>query len=462
MNDIARFRALVRARLGLHFDDARTGILEETLNARSVARGLSAAEYLELLSGTACPRRELHSLAERLTVTETYFFRNSEQLDAFATCALSERAAARGPAGRVRVLSIGCASGDEAYSLAISARELAPAVAGALSIRAADMNPAMLAKARAGTYASWALRNTSPERRARWFTPSGALAVLDESIRASVTFTEGNLAADDPDLWRPDQYDIVFCRNVLMYFGLDEARAAVRRIERALAPGGFLFLGHAETLRGLSNAFQLRQSHDTFYYQRLATAATIGAPFAPEHPGIDWSGPAALDTSWFEAIQRATERIDALARTGRQPAAPPLADPVPDLSTALALIEGQQFSDGERVCRLLIERGGPSAGAEYLLSLCCEGTGDLAGARAHDEAAIAIDPEFAMARLHLGLLEDRNGNRDGARRHLAHALSALRNENAARLRLFGGGFSREALVALCRAVLDAPHIVVRG
>ena len=86
-----------------------------------------------------------------------------------------------------------------------------------------------------------------------------------------MTFQEVNLAEENAELWAPGRYDVIFCRNVLMYFTPDNAQALVARLTRSLAPGGHLFLGHAETLRGLSNDYHLRHTHGTFYYQRKNT-----------------------------------------------------------------------------------------------------------------------------------------------------------------------------------------------
>jgi len=86
------------------------------------------------------------------------------------------------------------------------------------------------------------------------------------------SFDERNLVDDDPIFWRPDSFDVVFCRNVMMYFSPEVMSAVVARISRALAPGGFLFLGHAETLRGVSHDFHLRHTHEAFYYQRRDVA----------------------------------------------------------------------------------------------------------------------------------------------------------------------------------------------
>ncbi len=162
-----------------------------------------------------------------------------------------------------------------------------------ISIRAVDINPAALEKAARARYSSWALRETPAETQSRWFQASGRDLLLDPAIRCGVHFDERNLAVDDSELWRPGGFDIVFCRNVVMYFAPDQARALLARIARALQPGGYLFLGHAETLRGLSDDFHLRHTHGTFYYQRKDETRSSAPPPAQRADPVAASGDSA-------------------------------------------------------------------------------------------------------------------------------------------------------------------------
>jgi chemotaxis protein methyltransferase CheR len=125
------------------------------------------------------------------------------------------------------------------------------------------------------------------------------------------------------------------------------------------------------------------------------------------------------------------------------------------LLQAALLIHGGRLEAAETACRELLVHDDLNAGAHYVLALCREGAGDSRGAVEHDQVAIYLDPAFAMPHLHLGLLARRTGDREAARRELTQALMLLQREEASRLLLFGGGFSREALVALCRSELAA-------
>ena len=140
---------------------------------------------------------ETAELARELTVGETYFYRNHDQFRAFAEVVLPARMQARRPQKCLRVLSAGCASGEEAYTLAIILRDAIPDRSWDVSIRAVDVNPAALERAAAARFSAWALRETPPAVRDRWFRPAGRDLVLDDDIRSAVTFERRNLTADD-------------------------------------------------------------------------------------------------------------------------------------------------------------------------------------------------------------------------------------------------------------------------
>jgi chemotaxis protein methyltransferase CheR len=471
--EVERFRAAVTQRLGLAFDEAKSAFLGEVLERRLAAAGGPAACYLTRLEN-GCGRGELGALARELTVGETYLFRNSEQFRAVAEIALPRRLRAARTTRLLRLVSAGCASGEEPYSLAIICREVIADPAWTVQIRGVDINPSALARAAEARFSAWALRETPAEVRARWFRPAGSALTLDPAVRDTVAFEQRNLADDDPELWAEQQLDIVFCRNVLMYFAPEQARALVARIAAALAPGGYLFLGHAENLRGLSDAFHLRHTHNTFYYERKTEGRVVALP-----------RPAAPGTAWIDAIAAASQRVAALCPA---PAAPEPEEAAPwDAAGALDLLRADRFPEalalvrarpaqsardpdlilleavllahrGERdaaedCCKRLLAVDGLNAGAHYALALCRESAGDGIAAAEHDRIAIHLDPGFAMPHLHLGLLARRGGEREAARRELVQALALLRREDASRLLLFGGGFGREALIGLCESAL---------
>ena len=501
------FRAWIARRFGLRFDDSKLEFLAEILERRAEKRGLAAHEYLNGLQ-SAQMEAERQALAFELTVPETYFFRHMDQFRAFAEVALPEARTMRGASSPIRMLSAGCATGEEPYSLAMMARERG---AGNVDIHALDISATVLAKAARGIYSPWALRETPADSQKRWFKEVGKEFELDASIRTAVTFHAANLSEDAQDIWAALRYDVIFCRNVLMYFTEEAAQELVKRLTSSLVPGGHLFLGHAETLRGLSDEYHLCHTHGTFYYQRKTALngknSAIGGDKPvyglPETLVVDAS-PAAADApsdwpvagTWLQTIERASERIRALTERPAAAAArregPVVAgavDSPPRLHAVLELLKEERFADAlellgaetaqsaqdpdslllraallthsgqlaaaERVSARLLVGDELNAGAHYLLALCRESAGDQAGALQHDRTAIYLDSSFAMPRLHLGLMARRAGDWDEARRELTEALRLLKREDASRLLLFGGGFRREALIALCHAELKS-------
>lgn len=502
--DLERFRKVLGRRLGFHLENVRSDVLAELLQQRLEATGIAQVEsYLHRLEDPGSGREELRELATRLTVTESYFFRHPDQLRAFVERAVPERMHARSDVRQLRILSAGCASGEEPYSLVILLRTLVPESSDwDVAVHAIDVNPAMIEKARRARYSPWSLRETPPEIRERFFHSDASEFQLDESVRTAVCFEERNLLEDDPTYWRPECFDIVFCRNVIMYLSSEAAHVVIARLTESLAPGGFLFLGHAEALRGVaSEPYELCHTHGSFYYKRRSCDGASQVPFVlPISSALESVSTVLSDGSWWRAIQRASDRIASLARghqalfaacasksthgasdTDGSPSdhrtigmeellkllsaeryldaltllsqLPPevIARPDIQLLHGVLLTTTGELDRAEQICQQILLSDEHNVGAHYLMALCREHAGDDAGAMAHDRWAIAMDPTFAMPHLHLGLLARRSGDLETARRELRQALVLLEREEDTRIVLFGGGFKREALVQLCRA-----------
>lgn len=479
--DLERFRGAILRSMGLQFDDAKLGLLSEVLHRRLAKRRAPGQLYLAELE-TNAPTDEWVALAEELTVTETYFFRNRDQFDALAGAVIPDRMARHGNPRTLKFLSAGCSSGEEAYTLAIVGIEALRDPGWDVAVRAGDLNPVQLAKARRARYSDWALRETTEDARRRWFSAEGRDLIVAPRVRERVTFESANLADPSNDLWRESSYDAIFCRNVLMYFSAEQRRAVIARLTNALMPGGYLFLGHAESMSGLSDAFHLCHTHETFYYQRKEEGRHTHRPIPLTPKPRPFRATSVYESAWSETIRAASERVAALLPEN---AAPEPVQRSNDLAPALDLLRRERFAEAldyidgqpnaedpgalllgavlqqqsgklaeaESTCRRLLGIDELSAGAHYVLALCRENAGDLAASAEHDRVAAYLDPAFAMPRLHLGLLARRGGRRDEAKRELAQALILLEGESTARLLMFGGGFNREALVALCRATL---------
>jgi chemotaxis protein methyltransferase CheR len=447
--DVDSFRDLLAKWLGWTFDAGDTEQLGQVLGARAATHGLTPGAYLTRL-GAGGWTGELTALAEDLSITETYFFRHSEQFRALRETALPERVAARSAQRVLRMLSVACSSGEEAYTLAIVGREVRRDPEWVISVTGLDNNPAVLRKAGTAKYSTWSLRETPDPVRQRWFRPcEGGYQVSDE-IRALVQFRRYNVADEDLGLWRPGQYDVIFCRNLLMYLTADVSAALVRRMTGALAPGGYLFLGHTDSLGSRPDGLEPRHSHQTFYYRRQDTAAPpVPAPASAPAPLPPLPEP--VDDRYQRAIALLHEERfgDALTL---------LDDPAPGRETLLhgvLLAQNGRFAEAIGTANRMIGLDGMYADAHQLLGLSLEGAGTVDEAIAQYRLAAYLDPTFALARLRLGQLARRRGDDRTAADELGRALGLLARERDERISLFGGGFGRIALTVLCRSELDA-------
>ena len=474
--DVDRFRGFVRQHLGLQFEQDQNQ-LAKVLLRRLSAVGQDCRQYLNDVE--ADPESELDALTRELTVGETYFLRHVEQFQALTETVVDQRMAAPGRVGGMRLLSAGCATGEEAYSLAIAMQQTS--AAASCSVLGVDINPASLARARVGRYTTWSLRAVPKPVQQRWFTAVGDELDVVPRIRRMVQFERCNFAEEQPELWRPDTFDVVFCRNVLMYLTPEVMARAVHRILGALAPGGYLFLGSAETLRGIESDFELREGHGAFYYQKPAQPKTSASPGSPRARTATRPAPLPVATT--------AVRDDVPVEEVHLEVRPEIDDPQhTGVDGALELIRQERFHEAlaaivdvpasaentllraallthtgdveaaEATCGPLLapgETSGVQAGAHALLAIRHEAGGDLPAAIEHALSAVRLDPDFAMPHVQLGRLARRIGDLAAAQREFSTAAAQLPHESDRRILLFGGGFDRVALIGLCELQCDS-------
>ncbi|MFI5891646.1 CheR family methyltransferase [Actinoplanes sp. NPDC051513] len=451
--EITRFRELLGRKLGWMFTDRDAGQLAPLLDERARASRMSRADYLNRLAARPWGD-ELTELVERLSITETYFFRHNEQFQALREEALPNRITARSAQRTLRLLSVACSSGEEAYSLAITVRGALPGEDWLVSVIGVDANPVMLGLAAANRYSGWSLRETPDNVRTRWFHQDGAGYRVDEKAARITQFRRYNVADPDEELWRPDQYDVIFCRNLLMYLTPGVASSLVDRMASALVPGGYLFLGHTDSLGPCPAGLELRHTHEAFYYRRPVGVMT-GAPPA-QRPATAWAEPAPPpDEVYNKAVVLLGEErfADALALLSQRPPTPER--PRDRLLRGVLLALSGRLEEATETARRLIDDDGLNADAHQLRGLCLEVAGTVEEAIGQYRLAAYLDPVFALPRLRLGQLARRRGDERIAAGELERALTLLAGEDDLRILLFGGGFGRMALTVLCRAELDA-------
>jgi chemotaxis protein methyltransferase CheR len=447
---LTRFRELLQRRLGWTFADHDLGQTAEVLAARARAHGLSDREYLDRLAGRRWTA-EIAELAQALSITETYFFRHSEQFRVLRDRVLPELIEARAGQRVLRLFSVGCSSGEEAYSLAIAAVRARPGPDWIVTVTGVDANREMLRRARAADYSPWALRETPEDVRRRWFRRTAEGFRVADEIVAAVRFVEHNVATDDPQLWHPARYDVIFCRNLLMYLTEDVRADLIRRITRALTDGGFLFLGHTDSLGSRPDGLELCHADGTVYYQRRVPARAA-EPAPPPRRAVP--APVTAAEARPPAGAESLDRALALIHEDRFAEALAAIGPRDVLPRGVLLAQLGRVDEARDTAHRLLHAGGPQADAHHLLGVCHE-LDCAEQAAGQYRLAAYLDPQFAMPRLRMGLLARRRGDDRGAAEHLEAALELLTAENDDRIVLFGGGFGRLALTMLCRTELDA-------
>ena len=266
-DDFVTLRDLIRDRFGIWYDDQKRFLLLSRLSTRLAKRGIETyGRYAQFLRYDPRREDEWSDLASVLSNNETYFFRERAQLKALASKILDEFLA-RSP--RVRLWSAACSSGEEPYSLAMTLLETGKIADSMLSIRATDISPRVLELAGAAFYRALSFRATEPAMIQRWFRPQGDGFVVDERVRRLVSFGRLNLL-DAPGVAAEGPFDAIFCRNVLIYFDKPTQKRVVESFAKALRPGGYLFLGHAESLFHLTDLYEPIVGPDAIVYRLKA------------------------------------------------------------------------------------------------------------------------------------------------------------------------------------------------
>lgn len=263
------FRDLLLARSGLYYPERKREDLAYGLNQAARAGGY---DDLRLVYVDALKDSDVwQMLLEHLTIGETYFFRNRPQFEALQNHVLPELLQRQARLRSLRFWSAGCATGEEPYSLAILVQTVIPQPENwQVSILATDINSSFLQRAREAVYSNWSFRETPNDMRDCFFTPEQNRWRLCGHIRRQVLFTRLNLVEDTfPSIMNGTcAMDLIFCRNVMIYFDEATIQRLVNRFFHALAPGGWLFVGHAEPQARIFHQFEVHNFPHAVIYRK--------------------------------------------------------------------------------------------------------------------------------------------------------------------------------------------------
>lgn len=347
--DLQVFQALIKARCGLLFEGNGEEKLTQALHERATALGLQATDYYAKLLASEAEFQELVSL---LTVNETYFFREPEQIRLLVERLAPRLLVARGGLVPLRILSAGCSSGEEPYSLVMALMEKYGESANRLfEFVGGDIDRTVLARARLGRYSDFSFRGVSASIKQRYFDRVLRDNLLKPQVKAQVKFVELNLLSDHyaPEL---RDFDIIFFRNVSIYFDTPTRKTIQRNLANLLKSNGVLVIGTAETLANDLGVLPLVEEDGLFYFVKgqppaAAPFNALTSPFsaAPQPATAAWQPPpAAAVNAWVPD----TARLDVAKSTGVTDAPRPLAAQPLVADADSALVQARQLTQDKR------------------------------------------------------------------------------------------------------------------
>lgn len=462
-----RLKQQVIARTGHFYYEDKEDLLWERVRKRLVStRASDLHGYLQRLEDDDRGPEEWAALEAELTIGETYFFRYPEQFQALRETILPDILEAAAESRRLRIWSAGCATGAEAYSVAILLREVLGEQLASwhVSILGTDINDTFLAQAREARFGRWALRSLDAAQRSAWFTRDGDEWRLKSEHRAMVRFQRGNLLdllGPAPPLELAD-FDLILCRNVLIYFHPTRMAEVASALVDRLQPHGWLLVGHAEPNPEFGRFAQAVSLPGTAAYRRLdgeplpqarqtwspqaETAAelvippTVWGPAAPAAPG-----PISPPRAPIEAEAPPPSRTGA----GHGPDAAAVRDEVRQLADL------GDFHAAELKCRAALDLWPEDAGLQFYAGLVAQALGRLGAAEDALRRAAYLDGGFILALYHLGLVRLARGRAEAGRKAVA-AAAQLAGTLAVSERLReGAGLTAGELRELARVQLDA-------
>lgn len=444
---------LVREMTGLALDAWPESRLHDAVKRAAAQCGLQGA--VELIDRVELDSRAREALLSEVTIGETYFLREPKQLEFAVREAIPAIRAKRGSQHRPRLWSAACSTGEEAYSLAILLRQhgLAAEVLGT------DLAPARIDAARCGVYRTWSLRTLRPEQIAEFFRRSGDEYLLRPVLRERVRFQVHNLIERPPER----EWDVILCRNALMYLDADALRRAAEHLLGALAPDGYLVLGASDPLLSDHVRCEVERTAAGLVYRPPRQGGALfapppprpappvhSAPPAPVHP----AAPAAPDGG-----ERAAEALRGRDYAGAEALARECVLARPERLTGWvvlvrALANRGRIADAMDACASGLVHHPHSAELLYLRALLLSEDDRADEAAVLARQAVYLDPTLAVAQLLLGSLRLRLGERRGGARALLAAERLLAGLPADAIVPASDGETVARLLAMVRAQLQ--------
>jgi len=447
IDELPGLSEFVAGAIGLHFPPPRWGDLERGM--RATARELDdispAICARRFISGAAA-KREIEILAACLTVGETYFLRERKVFDVLGRKIIPDICRRREESRLLRIWSAACCTGEEAYSIAITLHEAIPDIANwNITLLATDINTRFLRKAAAGIYGGWSFRQVPAGFRERYFRQAGDEQwEIAPHIKRLVRFAPLNLAQDIyPALANESNaMDVIFCRNVLMYFTPGQVRRVVGNLHRAQTDGGWLIAGSGE-LSQMASAPYVAQSDEGFTYYRKSAATAVGLPAEPAPAAAIIPIPARRHVvnvpkprKSVDPVPIAQKRHDKLRRAARR------------------LANRGRLSEALRCCDRWIIADRVNPASHYLRAVIQQELGNIADAVKSLRGALYLDPNFALAHFALGNIERNRGRVTESIKHLQNVRKLLGRYGPEEIVPESEGITTERLIEIVNSLLE--------
>lgn len=409
--DCTEFENLLKQTMGLDAASVGSSTIENAVQVRMTDCGLNdMLAYMELVRASAT---ELQALIETVVVPETWFFRDREAFAALTRMAFEEWLRTH-TEGVMRLLSLPCSSGEEPYSMAMALLD-AGFPASRFQIDAVDISARALTHAKRAVYGKNSFRGDNLDFRDRYFEATAHGHRLNDTVRQQVNFYHANLFEQN-FLPGAEIYDIIFCRNLLIYFDRVTQDNTVSVLQRLLKAKGALFVGPSETGLILSHDFVSAKVPLAFAFRKIDdTVRTTAQAFAPlVRPAFRTAStppPMALKSSPQKSPKWASQSDVTL-----RPITPQEFSTKHDegMAEASALADQGHLVEAAKSCEEHIRRQGPSPQAFYLLGLIRDAGGNLSEAVQHYRKALYLDPNHLESLAHLAFLLERQGDATGA------------------------------------------------
>lgn len=271
-DEFKEMRDYIYIKSGMYFPDSKKYLIDSRVTSRMEELSLDSLDaYLYYLKYDPKKEAELTKLLDEVTINETSFFRNMPQIDALKNIVLPNIIESKKEAGikNINIWSAACSSGEEPYTIAIILKEVLGYSINTWNINllATDINTEVLEKAKKGVYTRNSLRNTPDDIKKKYFTENKDNFIISSEIKDRINFQRLNLV-DRMKTRLIRSQDIIFCRNVLIYFDLESKKRVVSSLYNSLANNGHLFIGHSESLHGVSSAFKLMHLKGCMVYKK--------------------------------------------------------------------------------------------------------------------------------------------------------------------------------------------------